>query len=63
MDVEVDLGVIGVVCSEFWPYGSVEAGVCGTVTVPIGGVAIAGVGHGVGKLQPEDAVAMEGENC
>ena len=63
MDVEVDVGVTGMVCSDFWPYGSVKAGVCGTVTVPIGGVAIAGVGQGIGKLPPEEDVAMEGENC
>ena len=63
VDVEVDVGVTGVVCSEFWPYGSVEAGVCGTVTVSIGGVAIAGVGQGIGRLPPEEDVAMEDENC
>ena len=63
MDVELDVGVIGVVCAEFWPYGSVEAGVWETVTVPIGGVAIAGLGQGIGRLPPEEHVAMEGENC
>ena len=63
MDVEVDVGVIGVVRSEFWAYGSVEAGVPGTVTVPIGGVAIAGEGQDIGRLPPEEDVAMEGENC
>ena len=62
-DVQLDVGVIGMVCSGFWDYGSVEAGVCGTVIVPIGGVPISGVGHGIGKLLPEEGVAMEGENC
>ena len=27
VDVEADVGVIEVVCSEFWAYGSAEAGV------------------------------------
>ena len=63
MDVEADVGVIGVVCAEFWPYGSVEPGVCGTVTVPIGGVGIAGIGQGFARLPPEEDVAIEGENC
>ena len=63
MDVEVDIGVIGVVCSEFWAYGSVEAGVCGTVIVPIGSAAIAGEVHGIGRLLPDEGIAMEGEEC
>ena len=63
MDVEVDVGVSGVICSEFPPYGSVEAVVCETVTVLIGGVAIAGLGQDIVKLPPEEDFAMEGEKC
>ena len=63
VDVEVGVGVVGVVCSELWAYGSVESGVLGIVPVRIGVVAIAGVGRDGGMLPPEGGIAVEGGKC
>ena len=63
VDVEVDVGVIDVVCSDFWAYGNVVVGVCGNKAVSVGGVPTAGVRQAIGRLLLEEAVAMEGEWC
>ena len=61
MDIEVDVGVIGVIFSELRVHGIFEAGVFGIVGVPIGSVATAGVGNGGGRLPPEERVKEGGK--